>query len=72
MNSSQTSCALNRVSAKKQNRMYEYQIPVRILPRVRLEIMMESATILLAKYLATRDGTSVHTWTMYNQLSQQY
>ena len=49
--------------------MYEYQIPVRILPRVTLEIMMKSATVFFAKYLATTDGTSLHRLTMYNSLN---
>ena len=49
--------------------MYEYQIPVQILPRVTLEILMESATICFAKYLATNGDTILHTWAMYNSLN---
>ena len=49
--------------------MYKYQIPVQTLPRVMLEILMESATIRFAKYLATNADTSLHTWTMYNSLN---
>ena len=48
--------------------MYEYQISVRILPRVTLKILMESAMNLFAKYLASYDGSGVHMWTMYNSL----
>ena len=48
--------------------MYEYQIPVRILRRVTLKIVMESATIYFAKQSATKDGRSVRRWTMYNSL----
>ena len=44
--------------------MYEYQIPVQILPRLTLGILMESTTICFARYLATDGGTSLHTWTM--------
>ena len=40
-------------------------VPVRTLPRITLKIMMESATIRFAKYLATPGGTSVHRWAMY-------